>query len=85
MGKIIEKQEGEGECRGCEGFQFYSYLMAQEALTMGLTMTQAKGRAMAAIDQADGSGSGILPPLPGTEYCTHRFICPKGIVIGSNG
>ena len=69
-------------------------MMAQEALTRGLTMNQAKGHAMAAMDQAYGSGSGMLPPLPGTEHCTqwakefeqklfppkshHHDCCPMG-------
>ena len=58
------------ECCGCVDFQIYSYLMVQEAVTRGLTMNQAKGPVMAAMDQAYGSGRGLLPPLPGTEDCT---------------
>lgn len=90
--KLKNKKEKErkdsdlAECRGCEDFQFYSYMMAQEALARGLTMNQAKGHAMAAMDQAYGSGSGMLPPLPGTEHCTQwakefeqKLFPPKNI------
>jgi hypothetical protein len=33
-------------------------------------MNQAKAHASAAMDQAYGSGRGLLPPMPGTEDCT---------------
>ena len=61
-------------------------MMTQEALARGLTMNQAKGHAMSAMDQAYGSGSGMLPPLPGTEHCTQwakefeqKLFPPKNI------
>jgi hypothetical protein len=68
---LKERKESDlAKCRGCEDFDFYSYMMAQEALTRGLNMSQAKAHATAAMDHAYGSGVGLLPPLPGTEYCT---------------
>ena len=66
-----ERKESDlAECHGCEDFNFYSYMMAQEALTRGLNMNEAKAFASAAMDQAYGAGKGILPPMPGNEDCT---------------
>ena len=49
-------------CVGCEDYDYYSFMMAQEALTNGLDRQAATKRLNEALDKVYRIGAGVLPP-----------------------
>ena len=48
---------------GCDDFQYYAYMTAQGALSMGLTREAARSHLDFSLDKAYGLGDGVLPPV----------------------